>query len=149
LSLEFDEAASEELEDTETETSSTAADGGRQLTHHPKRGRSCCASPHRAGRNRDVPHGDPKKKTDEETVTKKIAKSKKTAPLKPESTEPELEAAPEAENKIEDPIGDETDGEAKIALKQIYGKAQSGSCQLFRRPRIEGPKTPRKKPGKN
>jgi 23S rRNA pseudouridine2605 synthase len=49
-------------------------------------------------------------------VTKKIAKSKKTASLKPKSTEPKLEVALETEvPKIEDPIGDETDGEAETA----------------------------------
>jgi 23S rRNA pseudouridine2605 synthase len=58
----------------------------------------------------------PKKKSvAKKPVTKRIAKSKKTAPLKPESTEPELAAAPEVEvPKIADPIGDETDGEANI-----------------------------------
>jgi 23S rRNA pseudouridine2605 synthase len=49
-------------------------------------------------------------------VTKKITKSKKTTPRKPESTELELAAVSETEvPKIEDPIGDETDGEAEIA----------------------------------
>jgi 23S rRNA pseudouridine2605 synthase len=63
---------------------------------------------------------NPKKKiVTKKTVTKKPAKSKKTAPLKPESTEPEIAVAPEAEvPKIEDPIGDETDGEAKIDVEQ-------------------------------
>src|SRR5271157_1380839 len=74
----------------------------------------------------------PSPKTKKTVKTKKTAKSRKTAPakpkkstsakpkknvaLKPESTEPELAAAPEAELPIiEDPIGDETDGEAKAA----------------------------------
>jgi 23S rRNA pseudouridine2605 synthase len=57
-----------------------------------------------------------KKPVTKKSVTKKIPKSKKTAPLKPESHEPESAAALEAEvPKIEDPIGDETDGEAEIA----------------------------------
>jgi 23S rRNA pseudouridine2605 synthase len=62
----------------------------------------------------------PKKKkiVTKKPVTKKIAKSKKTAPLKSESTEPEIAAALQAEVlKIEDPIGDETDGEAEVAIK--------------------------------
>ena len=74
----------------------------------------------------------PSPKTKKTVKTKKTAKSKKTASakpkksasakpkksvaLKPESTEPELAVAPIAEvPKIEDPIGDETDGEAKTA----------------------------------
>jgi 23S rRNA pseudouridine2605 synthase len=44
------------------------------------------------------------------------AKPKKSIAVKPESTEPKLEAAPIPEvPKIEDPIGDETDGEAETA----------------------------------
>lgn len=66
----------------------------------------------------------PSPKTKKTVKTKKTAKSKKTAPAKPkknvalklELTEPELATAPEAEVPIiEDPIGDETDGEAKTA----------------------------------
>src|SRR5208337_3149210 len=72
----------------------------------------------------------PSPKTKKTVKTKKAVKSKKTASakpkkststkpnkniaLKPESTEPELAATPEVP-KIEDPIGDETDGEAKTA----------------------------------
>jgi 23S rRNA pseudouridine2605 synthase len=70
-----------------------------------------------------------KKTVTKKSVTKKIAKSKKIAPLKPESTEPELEAAPEAEvPKIEDPIGDETDGEAKTAVEQAAEKLETESA---------------------
>jgi 23S rRNA pseudouridine2605 synthase len=59
-----------------------------------------------------------KKPVTKKPVTKKIAKSKKTAPLKPESAEPELAAALETKiPEIEDPIGDETDGEAETANK--------------------------------
>ncbi len=48
--------------------------------------------------------------------TRKTTKSKKIAPRKPKATEPELAAAPIIEiPKIEDPIGDETDGEAETA----------------------------------
>jgi 23S rRNA pseudouridine2605 synthase len=58
-------------------------------------------------------------------------KSKKTASLKPESTEPELAATLEAEApKIEDPIGDETDGEAEIAVEQKTASALSQSTTL-------------------
>jgi 23S rRNA pseudouridine2605 synthase len=46
-------------------------------------------------------------------MTKK--KTKKTDEIQPVSTETELEARPEA--KIEDPIGDETDGEAAAAVE--------------------------------
>jgi 23S rRNA pseudouridine2605 synthase len=64
-----------------------------------------------------------KKPVTKKSGTKKIAKSKKTAPPKPESVEPELAAAPEAEvHNIEDPIGNETDGEAKIAVEQAAEK---------------------------
>jgi 23S rRNA pseudouridine2605 synthase len=57
-----------------------------------------------------------KKSVTEKPVIKKTVKSKKSAPRKPNATEPELAAAPETEVlKIEDPIGDETDGEAKTA----------------------------------
>jgi 23S rRNA pseudouridine2605 synthase len=57
-----------------------------------------------------------KKTVTKKPVTKKIAKSKKTAARKPESIDLELAATPEAEVlKIEDPIGNETDGEAETA----------------------------------
>jgi 23S rRNA pseudouridine2605 synthase len=72
----------------------------------------------------------PKKKTvAKKPVTKKSVKSKKTAPPKPESTEPELAAAPEVEvPKIADPIGDETDGEAKITVEQDAEKLETESA---------------------
>ena len=82
----------------------------------------------------------PKKKTvTKKPATKKIAKSKKTAPLKPESTEPELAVAPEAEiPKIEDPIGDETDGEAKIDVEQATEKLNpEGSLEADAAPESE------------
>jgi 23S rRNA pseudouridine2605 synthase len=57
-----------------------------------------------------------KKSVTKKPVIKKTVKSKKSAPRKPKAIEPELAAAPEAEAlKIEDPIGDETDGEAETA----------------------------------
>jgi 23S rRNA pseudouridine2605 synthase len=65
-----------------------------------------------------------KKSVTKKPVTKKIAKSKKTAPLKPESTEPELAATLETKiPEIEDPIGDETDGEAETAIEQKTASA--------------------------
>jgi 23S rRNA pseudouridine2605 synthase len=72
----------------------------------------------------------PKKKpVTKKPVTKKPVKSKKTAPLKPESAEPELAATSEAEvPKIEDPIGDETDGEAKIDVEQDAEKLETESA---------------------
>ena len=72
----------------------------------------------------------PKKKTiTKKPATKKIAKSKKTAPPKPESTEPELAATPVVEvPKIADPIGDETDGEAKIDVGQDAEKLETESA---------------------
>jgi 23S rRNA pseudouridine2605 synthase len=70
-----------------------------------------------------------KKPVAKKPVTKKITKSKKTAPLKPESTEPELAATPDLEiPKIEDPIGDETDGEAKISVDQAAEKLEAESA---------------------
>jgi 23S rRNA pseudouridine2605 synthase len=63
------------------------------------------------------------------TTAKKAVKSKKTAPLKPESTEPKLAATPNVEiPKIEDPIGDETDGEAKISVDQAAEKLETESA---------------------
>jgi pseudouridine synthase len=53
-------------------------------------------------------------------MAKKTTKTKKTGDPKPEPTEPEIVVAPEIaipQAKIEDPIGDETDGEAKAALE--------------------------------
>ena len=59
-----------------------------------------------------------KKTAAKKSVIKKTVKGKKTAPRKPIATEPELEAASVIEApKIEDPIGDETDGEAETAIK--------------------------------
>jgi len=70
-----------------------------------------------------------KKPITKKPVTKKIAKSKKTAPLKPETTEPELAATPDVElPKIEDPIGNETDGEAEIAVEQSAEKLETESA---------------------
>jgi 23S rRNA pseudouridine2605 synthase len=70
-----------------------------------------------------------KKPVTKKSGTKKIAKSKKTASPKPESAEPELAAASEAEvPKIEDPIGDETGGEAKIAAEQAAEKLETESA---------------------
>jgi 23S rRNA pseudouridine2605 synthase len=48
-------------------------------------------------------------------MAKKTKKSNETGDLQPVSTEPELDARPET--KIEDPIGDETDGEAEAAIE--------------------------------
>jgi 23S rRNA pseudouridine2605 synthase len=60
------------------------------------------------------------------TAAKKIVKTKKTAPLKPESAVPELTAALQAEvHKIEDPIGDETDGEARTTVEQAAKKLET------------------------
>jgi 23S rRNA pseudouridine2605 synthase len=70
-----------------------------------------------------------KKSVAKKPVTKKIAKSKKTAPLKPESAEPELAATPDVEiHTIEDPIGNETDGEAEIAVEQSAEKLETESA---------------------
>jgi 23S rRNA pseudouridine2605 synthase len=72
----------------------------------------------------------PKKKTvTKKPATKKIAKSKKTAHPKPESSELELAAAPEAEvPKVADPIGDETDGEANIDVERDAEKLENESA---------------------
>jgi 23S rRNA pseudouridine2605 synthase len=70
-----------------------------------------------------------KKSVTKKPVTKKIAKSKKTAPSKPESTEPELAAKLEAKAPIiEDPIGNETDGEAEIAAEQAAEIQETASA---------------------
>jgi 23S rRNA pseudouridine2605 synthase len=67
-----------------------------------------------------------KKSVTKKPVTKKI---KKTALLKPELAKPELATTPEAEvRKIEDPIGDETDGEAKIDVEQAAEKLEIESA---------------------
>jgi 23S rRNA pseudouridine2605 synthase len=53
-------------------------------------------------------------------MAKKTTKTKKTGDLQPTSTEPEIVAAPETaipQAAIEDPIGDETDGEAQSAIE--------------------------------
>ena len=53
-------------------------------------------------------------------MAKKTSKTKKTNDLEPIATEPVVTSAPEAEIPeavIEDPIGDETDGEAKSAIE--------------------------------
>jgi hypothetical protein len=53
-------------------------------------------------------------------MAKKTSKTKKTSDLEPIATEPVVTSAPEAEIPeavIEDPIGDETDGEAKSAIE--------------------------------
>jgi 23S rRNA pseudouridine2605 synthase len=55
-------------------------------------------------------------------MAKKTTKTKKTGDLKPVPAEPEIVTPPEVEipqAAIEDPIGDETDGEAKAALEPV------------------------------
>jgi 23S rRNA pseudouridine2605 synthase len=85
----------------------------------------------------------PNKKTvTKKPVTKKIAKSKKTAPLKPESSELELAATSVVEvHKIEDPIGDEIDGEAKIAIDA--GTGAETEAQIEAAPDTEPESRPR------
>jgi 23S rRNA pseudouridine2605 synthase len=69
-----------------------------------------------------------KKTVVKKTAAKKTVKSKKAAPLKPETTEPELALPLEAEvPKIEDPIGDETDGEAETTVEQATEKLETES----------------------
>jgi 23S rRNA pseudouridine2605 synthase len=70
----------------------------------------------------------PKKPVTKKPVTKKTAKSKKIALPKPVSTEPKLAAAPVVEvPKLEDPIGNETDGEAKTTVEQATEKLETES----------------------